>query len=84
MLHPDIRLHIDTDIQPGRRQHRHQSAVNHVRPLGQRDDPLSLFLGRRLDDLAYGAGLWAGALRHRSLLSLRVRAAGRSARRWHR
>jgi mycofactocin glycosyltransferase len=27
-------------------------------------------VGRRLDDLAYGAGLWAGALRHRSLTCL--------------
>lgn len=28
--------------------------------------PVSLLLGRRLDDLAYGAGLWLGAVRERS------------------
>ena len=33
----------------------------------------TLFLGRRLDDLAYGAGLWAGALRARSLRALAPR-----------
>ena len=36
------------------------------------------FAGRRLDDLAYGAGLWAGALRARSLRAVRPRGAGRS------
>jgi mycofactocin system glycosyltransferase len=30
-------------------------------------------VGRRLDDLAYGAGLWAGAIRRRSLRVLRPR-----------
>jgi mycofactocin glycosyltransferase len=29
-------------------------------------DPARFFLARRLDDLAYGAGLWAGAIRGRS------------------
>ncbi|MEQ7849225.1 mycofactocin system glycosyltransferase, partial [Nocardioides kribbensis] len=31
-----------------------------------RADPHLLLLGRRLDDLAYGTGLWLGALRARS------------------
>lgn len=34
---------------------------------------LRLLAGRRLDDLAYGAGLWAGALRARSTDALRPR-----------
>jgi mycofactocin system glycosyltransferase len=33
-------------------------------------DPLRFLVARRLDDLAYGAGLWAGALRARSPLAL--------------
>lgn len=36
-------------------------------------NPLETFAGRRLDDLAYGTGLWAGALRNRSTGSLKVR-----------
>jgi mycofactocin system glycosyltransferase len=32
--------------------------------------------GRRLDDLAYGAGLWSGVLRSRSLRAVSVRGAG--------
>lgn len=42
----------------------------------QRDDPLdlpTLVAGRRLDDLAYGAGLWWGALRARSPRALLLR-----------
>jgi mycofactocin system glycosyltransferase len=35
--------------------------------------PLTSFAGRRLDDLAYGAGLWVGALRARSTRCLRIR-----------
>lgn len=38
---------------------------------GARPGPLGYLLARRLDDLAYGAGLWWGALRHRSLAALR-------------
>ncbi|MDZ8276689.1 mycofactocin biosynthesis glycosyltransferase MftF [Microbacterium aquimaris] len=34
-------------------------------------DPLRFGLARRLDDLAYGAGVWWGALRGRSLAALR-------------
>ena len=33
-------------------------------------DPARFLLARRLDDLAYGAGLWAGALRGRSIRCL--------------
>lgn len=33
-------------------------------------DPFSSFAGRRLDDLAYGAGLWVGAARARSIRCL--------------
>jgi mycofactocin system glycosyltransferase len=33
--------------------------------------PVSFFLARRLDDLAYGTGLWLGAFRARSLAALR-------------
>ena len=29
-------------------------------------DPFTSFAGRRLDDLAYGGGLWLGALKSRS------------------
>jgi mycofactocin glycosyltransferase len=35
--------------------------------------PLETFAGRRLDDLAYGAGLWWGALRSRSIRCLELR-----------
>lgn len=34
-------------------------------------DPLRYLLARRADDLAYGAGLWYGALRNRTLAPLR-------------
>ena len=42
-------------------------------------NPLLIFAGRRLDDLAYGAGLWWGAMRsgRARCLRLRVTAAGR-------
>ena len=47
--------------------------------------PVEYLVARRLDDLAYGAGLWAGALRARSTQALRPRcirpAAGGGARR---
>jgi mycofactocin system glycosyltransferase len=36
-------------------------------------DPLTVLVARRLDDLAYGAGLWWGAARRRSLRCLQVR-----------
>lgn len=39
-------------------------------------DLVSLVVGRRLDDLAYGAGLWWGALRARSTVALRPRRPG--------
>lgn len=48
-----------------------------------RDDavgPLTLALGRRLDDGAYGLGLWLGALRARSTAALRPRRPGRPGR----
>lgn len=50
----------------------------------QRDTPLdvpTLLVGRRLDDLAYGVGLWWGALRARSTGALRPRRPSRPARR---
>ena len=40
-------------------------------------DPVLAFAGRRLDDLAYGAGLWAGAARAGSLRAVSPRGAGR-------
>lgn len=36
-------------------------------------DPLTVLVARRLDDLAYGAGLWWGAIRRRSARCLAVR-----------
>lgn len=36
-------------------------------------DLVLMFVGRRLDDLAYGAGLWWGALCSRSVRCLRIR-----------
>jgi hypothetical protein len=49
----------------------------------RRDDPpldlLSLVVGRRLDDLAYGTGLWCGALKARSPRVLLTRRPGPSA-----
>lgn len=38
-----------------------------------RSNPAHTLAGRRLDDLAYGAGLWAGCLRSGSVAALRVR-----------
>lgn len=46
------------------RRHRHRDP--RVRP-----DPLTHLLAHRLDDLAYGAGLWWGAWTHRTLAPLR-------------
>ena len=43
-------------------------------------DAASAFLGRRLDDLAYGAGLWIGAIRHQSWRCLQVRRPGVASR----
>jgi mycofactocin glycosyltransferase len=37
--------------------------------------PVTAFAGRRLDDFAYGAGLWWGALRSGSLDCLKLRLA---------
>jgi len=42
-------------------------------------DPLTTLAGRRLDDLAYGTGLWHGALRSRSLRCVTPRRAGSTA-----
>lgn len=36
-------------------------------------DPVTGWVGRRLDDLAYGAGLWLGAIRSRRLRCLAIR-----------
>lgn len=52
-----------TDAVIGRREH-------------PRADPFHQLLGRRLDDLAYGGGLWLGALRARSFRCLIPRALG--------
>ena len=50
-----------------------------ARPRGaSRPGVLLRFAGRRLDDLAYGSGLWLGSLRHRTGAALRVRWLGRS------
>jgi mycofactocin system glycosyltransferase len=60
---------------------RHRDRDPRVRP-----HPLGYVLAHRLDDLAYGAGLWWGAYRHRTLEPLRpvgsasARAAPRPAR----
>ena len=40
-------------------------------------DPIRFLLARRLDDLAYGAGLWAGAIRGRSVRCLLPEIRGR-------
>jgi len=39
-------------------------------PHRRRGGPIGFALARRLEDLAYGAGLWSGALRHRQLSAL--------------
>jgi hypothetical protein len=46
--------------------HRHRDRDPRVCP-----GPLGYVVAHRLDDLAYGAGLWWGALRHRTLAPLR-------------
>ena len=46
-------------------------------------NPFATFAGRRLDDCAYGAGLWWGALRSRSLRCLKLRVIGER-RAWRR
>ncbi|MCO1656836.1 mycofactocin biosynthesis glycosyltransferase MftF [Pseudonocardia humida] len=43
-------------------------------------DPARFVLARRLDDLGYGAGLWWGAWRHRTVQPLRPVGAGASGR----
>jgi mycofactocin system glycosyltransferase len=45
-----------------------------------RTGPLGHLLARRLDDLGYGAGLWWGALRHRTVEPLRPIGAGAASR----
>ncbi|WP_157183007.1 mycofactocin biosynthesis glycosyltransferase MftF [Sciscionella marina] len=40
---------------------------------GSNQNPLNTFLGRRIDDLAYGAGLWWGAINIRSPKTLAIR-----------
>lgn len=57
-------------------------AVDAVAGLGAagRRNPVITFAGRRLDDIAYGAGLWWGALRSGNPRCLRVRIVG--PRRW--
>ncbi|MDH2415282.1 hypothetical protein [Nocardioides sp. CER19] len=46
------------------------------RPLSDPDSPalgiIASWAGRRLDDLAYGSGLWMGAVRHRAWAALEV------------
>ena len=46
-----------------------------------RVNPLAFVVARRLDDLAYGAGLWWGALRARSLIALAPVVRGRQSAR---
>ena len=46
-----------------------------------RVNPLAFVVARRLDDLAYGAGLWWGALRARSLVALAPVVRGRQSAR---
>ena len=41
------------------------------RDCGMRMSPIGYMVLKRLDDIAYGAGLWAGALRARTLRPLR-------------
>jgi hypothetical protein len=36
-------------------------------------DPLTAVVGRRLDDLAYGTGLWWGAIKRRNWRCLKIR-----------
>jgi mycofactocin system glycosyltransferase len=55
--------------------------LNEYRTEGVRPRP-SGFLARRLDDMAYGAGLWWGSLRHRSIRALTPRRPAR--RSWRR
>lgn len=50
---------------------RHRARDPRVRP-----GPVGYVLARRLDDLGYGAGLWWGALRHRTLEPLRPVSSG--------
>lgn len=47
------------------------AAVEYIR-LRPRMNPVSFLIARRLDDLAYGWGVWAGALRRRSARVLHV------------
>ena len=43
------------------------------RDVVRRAGPVTTLLARRVDDLAYGTGLWAGAVRHREWRGLAVR-----------
>ena len=47
------------------------STRDHVPDEGTPIGPLAYMALKRLDDLAYGAGLWAGVVRHRSLRALK-------------
>lgn len=49
-------------------------------PAGESLDPVRYALARRLDDLAYGSGVWLSALRARDLTPLRPRIVTRGAR----
>jgi hypothetical protein len=48
------------------------AAIEYVR-LRPRLDPVRFTLARRLDDIAYGAGVWWSSLRGRSAAALRPR-----------
>jgi mycofactocin system glycosyltransferase len=54
--------------------------VDLAQGLTAKPDPATAFVGRRLDDMAYGVGLWLGAARAGSWRCLRVRRPGRVAR----
>ena len=47
--------------------------VDLMQGLRAKPDPATAFVGRRLDDFAYGSGLWLGAIRARSWRCLAVR-----------
>lgn len=51
--------------------------IKHSHPEDQAN-PMAILAGRRLDDLAYGIGLWWGALRQRSLKALEPRRPGKT------
>ncbi len=57
-------------------------AVLEYRRTGPRLDPVRFFVARRLDDLAYGAGVWLSAVRGRSIRALLPDVRSRPRRRW--